>query len=928
MPSFSLKNYHPVQREAIENATGPLLVLSGAGTGKTHLLTGKILSLILERGIPSEQILALTFTEKAMNEMRERVEQALPIGFGDLAIKTFHGLGETILRERGVEIGIPIDFRILSDADLWFFLKRHFLDFQFEYYRPLGNPQKFLSAIAQYWSRLQDEDISPDEYIKFAKQEDGPEKEKHRELAKGYKIYQQLLLENGYLDFGGLLFHTLRLFEKRPSVLAEYQARFPYIVVDEFQDTNFAQNRIVALLAVKHRNITVVGDDDQAIYKWRGASLTNIQFFEREFPERRVLVLRENYRSSQPILDAAYALIQKNNPNRLEVSHGIEKRLISGNKKNGAMPVIRHFEDYRDEIAYTIKAAKAELEAFRSPAILVRINALALPFVSALQAENIPHQHFSPSGIFSKPAVKQSLALLRVLGDPSDSLALFKFLSLPVWKIPLELLLESMRKSKLRNIPLFLNIDAAALVPAKHILQELIEFSREHSVSQVLGRFFEETGYLEKMEKSDPAVLTEIAEFSEKIRHFESTHEDSRVQDFLAYIDLVEEGGETRGGVELLDSESVKILTIHAAKGLEFDTVFIPGLVQGKFPGVNRREPFEIPEPLIKEPFPKHDHHLEEERRLFFVGLTRAKTGLCITYSDFYDGKKQWKVSPFILEILEAGKATMEKSKRKKSIQQPSLDIGSDRIHRPIALPIKKLSFSQMDAFRTCPLKYQLRYLWSIPTPMPSIVNFGSSIHNTLKDFYSFIMENPPKDVGNEGQILKRMYEKNWIPFGYESKAMEEDEKKRGLAMLEHFREKEQKEKPRPEFLERSFTLKLGDLVVTGRIDRIDRLPDGTFEVIDYKTGGSIEKNLKHDLQLTIYALACSEVFKLPVSRLSLYYLPELQKTSTSRSEKDLEACREEIIECAAEMSRSNFAANPGFHCRYCDFRTICSSAV
>ena len=296
-------NYNEEQRQAVAYGNGPLLVISGAGTGKTNLLVGRILHLISEKGVDASNILALTFTEKATQEMNDRVNEALPLGYHEIWIKTFHSFCESILRESGLEIGLQPDFKILNEADLWMFMKNHLVDFELDYYRPLGNPYKFLNALQQHFSRLQDENISPETYLDFAKKSKEETAVKELELARTYGIYQKLLVENGYMDFGGLLFYTLLLFQKRPEVLHYYSERFKYILVDEFQDTNFAQNKIVTLLAQKHRNLLVVGDDDQSIYRWRGASLTNIQYFKKLFPEAKTLVLNKNYRSNQSILD-------------------------------------------------------------------------------------------------------------------------------------------------------------------------------------------------------------------------------------------------------------------------------------------------------------------------------------------------------------------------------------------------------------------------------------------------------------------------------------------------------------------------------------------------------------------------------------------------------------------------------------------------
>jgi len=942
---FSIKKYNERQRTAIKHENGPLLVVSGAGTGKTNLLVGKILYLIQEKGVKPEEILALTFSEKATQEMMERVDMELPIGYGEIWIKTFHSFCDSVLRERGHEIGLPVDFKLVTDVDLWTLMRNHMSEFKLEYFRSLGSPNRFIGLMQEHFSRLKDENILPEDYLRSAEnlvkkaetEEDKELAEKHLELAHAYFVYEKLLIEKGFLDFGGLMSYAIRLFEKRKSVLREYQDRFKYILVDEFQDTNFAQNKIVTMLAATHKNLIVVGDDDQSIYKWRGASLTNIKYFQESFPGTKCVVLNENYRSSQPILDLAYGVIQKNNPNRLEVSQNIDKKLKAMNapKTSKAVPEIFHFDELEQEVDFVVNQAAAVLKKGKSPAILIRTNALAAPFLEKLKRMSLPFQHFSATNLFTKAGVKDCISLLKVLADPWNDIAMFRFLSLPFWKINMDAILEVTRKSKYERSSLFnLMKQNKAFEKAKLILDELVEFSRENHVSDVLSKFFELSGYLKDVtskamseDEKNAEILEDIANFSERVKEFESTNENKKVQDFVRYLDMLEQAGERSVNSVSIDPGAIKILTIHSAKGLEFDCVFLPGLVQWKFPSVNRAEPFAIPQELIPEPLPLGNHHMEEERRLFYVACTRAKETLVLSYSDFYDGKRQWKPSQFVLEALETGKAVQKDSKR-KSKKQGAMDfenLNVDREHQEIKNKVPKLSFSQINCFSTCPLQYKFRYLFNLPSEPVGILSFGNTIHNTLRSFYEHLQNNPQEVSDNLLPLLKETYEENWLSDGYETKAILEDQKRRGLKILEDFYEKDfAVSRVIPEFIERPFKLKIGDLVVEGRIDRIDKLPDGTYEVIDYKTGSAKDKSLKNDLQLSIYALACKEVFGLQVSKLSLYYIESLEKNSTTRKDAQIEDCKEDLAKMAKEIAISDFCPTPGGHCSYCDFRLVC----
>jgi len=334
---------NPEQLIAVTHGDGPLLIIAGAGTGKTKVITHRIAHLI-ENGVNPNQILALTFTEKAAGEMEERVDRLVPYGYSNVWISTFHSFGDRILRDNVLEIGLAPDFKVLSEAEKIIFLKEHLFELPLNYYRPLGNPIKYISAITGLISRLKDEDVGVEEYVTYA---DGLKKlvgetlvvshregtspsptaqgfglEQQDELAKTYAKYQELMAKHGYLDFGDQVVLPLKLFRARPHILKRYQEKFRYILVDEFQDTNFAQFQLVKLLSERHKNITVVGDDDQSIYKFRGAAISNVLGFQKIYPDAKLITLTKNYRSCQPILDSAYRLISHNNPDRLEVKAG------------------------------------------------------------------------------------------------------------------------------------------------------------------------------------------------------------------------------------------------------------------------------------------------------------------------------------------------------------------------------------------------------------------------------------------------------------------------------------------------------------------------------------------------------------------------------------------------------------------------------
>src|SRR3989344_2740929 len=450
MKTDILGNLNPEQKEAVVHENGPLLIIAGAGTGKTTVITRRIAWLILEKKIKPDEILALTFTEKASGEMEERVDKLLPYGYVDLWVSTFHSFAEKILRLHGLDIGLPTNFRLLSETEQWYLVRRNLDRFNLEYYRPLGNPTKFIHALLRHFSRAKDEEIGPEEYLAYAeklrldqglekgvkanpdvisrgsdsaegvrrkKQKpeqdagDGLAEESKRleEVAGAYHVYQKLLLENSALDFGDLINYCLKLFKKRPKILQEYRDKFKYILVDEFQDTNWAQYELIKILSAPKNNLTVCADDDQAIYRWRGASFSNIVQFKKDFPEANQISLVNNYRSFQNILDLAYKFIKFNDPDRLEFVNKIDKKLISRQSGEGEIEHISAKnlnEEVNKIINKILEILKKDKEAnYNDFAILVRANDAANHFVKALERAGLPYQFLASRGLYSKPII-------------------------------------------------------------------------------------------------------------------------------------------------------------------------------------------------------------------------------------------------------------------------------------------------------------------------------------------------------------------------------------------------------------------------------------------------------------------------------------------------------------------------------------------
>jgi len=1007
------------QKNAVIHDQGPLLIVAGAGTGKTTVLINRLAYLIMDKKVKTDEILLLTFTEKAAGEMEERADKILPYGYVDLWINTFHGFGERVLREFGLDIGLNAGFKLLTETEQWVLIKKNLARFDLEYYQPLGNPTKFISELIHHFSRLKDENISAAEYLQYAEElesdadqrlggqklskkvrvvpvksraaeaEDGDDGERMevgriKELASAYHTYNQLLLENNFLDFGDLIVFTLKLFRERPNILKFYREKFKYLMVDEFQDTNWAQYELIKLLAAPKNNLVVVGDDDQAIYKFRGASLSNIMQFKDDYRQAKELVLTENYRSRQEILDYAYNFIQHNNPNRLEVKLRIDKSLkakgaVAKKKHSGAAVRFFNFSGQTDESSFVAQKIKELYAAGQGEinwsdfAILVRANDSAEAYVKELTRQNIPNQFMSWRGLYYKPLILDILAYFRLLDNYHESSSLFRVLNMEVFKVAHNdlIAINKMANRKVWSLYEALkNINAVTSVSAEGVknINKLLDLIATHSSlaatakpTKIFLHFAYDSGLLADLDRDrDLELYSYLNQFYQKIKKMEEAEPDLRLKDFLTAINLELEAGAT-GALKLdfADSETVRIMTVHGAKGLEFKYVFIVNLVDKKFPTIARSEKISIPDPLVREKIAAGANtHLEEERRLFYVALTRAQEEVYLTGARDYGGVREKKPSCFIAEMKINSEVSPEISLSEKNEFLRDLhylnsrELARDEINvetEKYPLPAK-FSFSQLAAYSVCPLQYKFAFILKIPaaTDKASLI-FGRVMHNTLYNFLLPILSerqtaqgdlfgelpatkqakvarsDAAKSLLSEKRLLE-IYEEFWQPDGYADKKSREQYKTKGRESLRKFLADYQKTAPAEVlFLEKKFSFKIAEDVIKGTIDRVDKLVDGTLEIVDYKTGKSKTKlDFKDKRQLILYQLFLEEFLGLKVSKLSYYYLESGEKFSFVATDKDFTKLRLEVRAEISAIKKRNFVPTPSLMCGFCDFNSIC----
>lgn len=938
--------YNLKQQEVVLHDSGPLLVVAGAGTGKTSVLIGRLLNLVNTKKAKLDEVLLISFTEKASYEIEKRFDRLSDYGNFDSQIYTFHALAEKILKEHGLEIGLPLDYRLINSTEQWLLIQNNLEKFNLNYYKPLGRPHKFISELVKYFSRLKDENISSQKYLKIAKEVNNQEEKlKHLELANAYNTYNRLLLDNSYLDFGDLIFYSLKLLTERKNILKYWQNKFKYIMIDEFQDTNLAQYQLVKLLARPKNNLMVVGDDDQAIYKFRGASLANILQFKSDYKKAKEIVLIDNYRNRADLLKKAYSLIINNNPHRLEAKLGINKKLKACTKDKEKDSC--HLEVFADQIsqldyvALKIKEIAAKNTDFNwaQVAVLARSNLSAELFSQTLSKYNIPNYFLSLKGLYRKEIILDCLAYFRVLIDREDLNAWFRLFNLK--KINLEYalinkLIKEARKKQtsfyqtLINNKNYVKLNNLILLINKH--QELL---KKPDISPVFFSFIKELDIIEGLDiDKDQEQFSYLNQFYQKIKDFhQSMGEKAYLNNFVSLINWEIESGDS-GSLKLdfVDHEAVSVMTVHSAKGLEFKYVFLVDLVESKFPSRNMQDKIVMPDKLISKNInPDYDMHIAEERRLFYVAMTRAKSSLFLSASLNKDKLRPNKLSRF---VLEAG-FSEKKIKDKKVSYALLKDLFDDanylkQFDKDLLIP-DKFSFSQLAAYSTCPLQYKYAFVLKIPVlEDKASLNYGRLMHNCLQEYLQPLIYKRQLSLFENNDYLKwsrlkQIYEKRFNPFVYSNKQEANDYFVQGKESLYNFSKQMVAKDLKIMFLEKSFNFKINNDVIKGTIDRVDLLKNNEIKVIDYKTGTPKETLTYQDKrQLILYQIFLEKHLKLAVNSLNYYYLNNNTEISFIAKDKEKEKLIQEIQENITNIKNRRFSAKPSFMCSFCDYNDIC----
>lgn len=627
-----LENLNDKQREAAMYTEGALLILAGAGSGKTSTMTRRIAYLVDEKGVSPYNILAVTFTNKAAREMEERVEEILGSN-SRMWIMTFHAACLRMLRMDGDRLGYTNSFAVYDPVDQKSIVKNLLKEYEID--EKKFTPNSILSNI----SKAKEQEIGPREF------EENAGDFRDETVAKVYRGYERILSRNNAMDFDDLILNTVRLLKENPDVLEKYQERFRYIMVDEYQDTNQLQYKLISLLAKKYGNICVVGDDDQCIYQWRGADIRNILNFEKEFPKAKVVKLEQNYRSTANILEAAHSVISNNKQRK-------RKKLWTDASQGEKIQYHRLESDYREagyiaqEIGYMVQQG----ENYRDFAILYRTNAQSRNFEDSLAQRRIPYRVIGGLRYYDRMEIKDMIAYMRLVANPMDDIAFDRVVNSPKRGIGKATMDKIKSVANYCEKSIFQYVESEAIADtlsgkAARGMNEFLEIIREYSeekenlrVSDIYEGLLIKSGYLKALEDQRTAEadgrIENLMEFKSVIYEFENRDSKLELDEFLEKLALLSD-------VDNHDSEAnaVTLMTMHSAKGLEFPYVFMPGMEDGLFPSWRSRDSIS---------------QMEEERRLCYVGMTRAKRRLWMTSAEsrlLYGKVNATRESEFMREI-------------------------------------------------------------------------------------------------------------------------------------------------------------------------------------------------------------------------------------------------------------------------------------
>jgi DNA helicase-2/ATP-dependent DNA helicase PcrA len=944
-----------------------MLVVAGAGTGKTSVLTHRIERLVCEGHARPHEILALTYTVNAAREMRDRVRKL--IGSREVHAATFHDYCLDLLKR------VHRDFGVLDDKDLWIYLRRRIRELRLEYYIRAANVPQFLNDLLEFVSRCHDELVTPAKYAEYVERlerkevpiprvvkskvvlEDEEVLGRCREIARVFTIMERWLQEENLGTFSHMITRAHALLHGDESVLGEVRARARFILADEFQDANFAQIQILARLAGPGGNIFAVGDPDQAIYRFRGASSAAFELFDRHFPYAQRVVLEKNRRSTTPILRSAFALIDKNPPvfakhsdgrlayRRTPLQSAREEDALKAGTQLPSPPVavvVLTTQDAEgpDLVAVLRDHQKKSKCKWSDFGILYRSHYQRDDVVQELAAAGIPFA-IESMDISDTPEARDLFACLNAVVSAGDDVSLFRVAALPCFQVDPEQLRNVMR-SMARDrrdgqvLPLSSALDrvkggADVLAAVQRTREEICRrAAKARAALDVIVQQF-------SLDASSP-ILQAALQF---VTNWETkkVNKTTELEELVDYLGLFREAG---GVIPMEASETenvVRLMTAHGVKGLEFPHVFILRANPPAFPASYKETLVAFPRELRdQDSITAADDktlHEQEERRLFYVAMTRARDSVHI-YAKQGTGKVNKNPSGYMRDLIEDKALSRWLAAIPAGGTQPTLDIfGEAAVAYPaesqtnvwFELPVlaglhTRLSASAVDTYERCGLQFKLDRDWRLSDKPAAAMQYGASIHRVLKTYFDSVNLGRTKTDDELIDLFKLDLADAKIQEAYQHELYE----KQGVEQLRDFLAAARTlASPQVLHTEQSFEIRVGETALVGRIDRIDRRPDGSVAIVDYKTGKARDQeDADESLQLSLYAIAAREKWGFTVGALIFYNLEENVPVITTRTEAQLITARGRVQAAAQGIADGLFKAKTGIHCNFCAYRSLC----
>lgn len=958
------------QKQAIEHIDGPMLVIAGAGTGKTTVLTQRVANLIREGHARPDEILALTYTENSAAEMMGRVRSELKgAAIDGLQACTFHAWCNGLLQRCGAGFGV------LDDKDLWVFLRKRIRDLRLQHFVRAANVGQFLDSLLDFMRRCQDELVGPAEYARYvgrlergevplprvasskkqAELENSGIMERCREIARVFATVENMLQEKNLGTFGHMIARAYRLLKDDAALLDEERCRTRFALVDEFQDANFAQVEILSLLAGTAANVFAVGDPDQAIYQFRGASSEAFTLFARSFPATRVVVLGKNRRSLTPILRCAFGIVNCNPPvfgqglPRKETSIPYRRTPLeslrddeasaSGKTAANSAPLVE-IVTWGDKEVEAVDVArriqkkrrdKAQRCTWSDFAVLYRQHNHRDELVRELAERGIP---FAIEGldVLDTPEVRDVVACLTAAVFPNDAASLFRVAALLRFGVNAIELRAAMRA--VRRQELDLRAVLGRLAGGAAVLESVEKAHRavnndgaraDVAVNAVLEHF--------GLQRSTPVVA--FVKFVEAW-HTKPIAETGSPSEFLEYLDYFVQA---RGAIALprTTDDAVQLLTAHAAKGLEFRHVAVLRGSSTSFPSSYREPLVAFPPELLRSDASSSDDktlHEEEERRLFYVAMTRAKDTLAI-YAHLGRGKKNPKPTQFLRDFMidpaykrfwsaHSAAAVQDTlfAEEEQRIALGQSNVAAWLLMDPSANFVTGLSASAIEIYEECPLRFKLEREWNLPRDVSASLHYGAAMHGVLRTFYD--AQRFQREIGDE-ELLEQ-FRTALAAAGIADRYQYELYLRQGKEQLRQFFECARAAPP-PEVIdtERRFELQVGTARLAGRVDRIDLTGPDTVTIVDYKTGKPrTQEDADKSLQLSLYALAAREAWGKRADRLIFYNLENNTPVCTTRNGAELEQAKLQVQKASDGIAQGKFTAKPGYYCAHCPYRNLC----